>query len=61
MLTEKVDMKMNKQKKTGETVWTSYSPEDFKKLDELCSQYEDFLSTCKTEHQVIAVADTGRN
>ena len=32
MLTEKVDMKMNKQKKTGETVWTSYSPEDFKKL-----------------------------
>lgn len=45
MLTEKVDMKMNKQKKTGETVWTSYSPEDFKKLNELCGLYEDFLST----------------
>ena len=56
MLTEKVDMKMNKQKKTGETVWTSYSPEDFKKLNELCGLYEDFLSTCKTEREAAAEA-----
>ena len=45
-------------KKSNETkeIWNAYSAGEKKKLEKLCNDYKDFLSTCKTERESVEEA-----
>ena len=47
-----VDKKDNKTKE----IWNAYSAGEKKKLEKLCNDYKDFLSTCKTERESVEEA-----
>ncbi len=46
------DKKDNKTKE----IWNAYSAGEKKKLEKLCNDYKDFLSTCKTERESVEEA-----
>ena len=46
------DKKDNKTKE----IWNTYSAGEKKKLEKLCNDYKDFLSTCKTERESVEEA-----